>query len=618
MSPAQSAPPWHRMRQGRCLKTLIFYLLFWALAHIQTAQAAPFFIVPAIEGLWACEAGWQHARGLRAVQDYCAGHGLDNGQAAAALLDRLEPGGPKGQVQVGMLITVQMLGLYTQDAPGKPWRIDARKLDALTRLVTQVRRPFVLYLSASHFDSQGPLAEGLLQDRNNLMLLANGSPPENAYFGYRIAPWTLRNTQELSINFYRFEAVRAVAQRVRQWPKAVQDRLIAVTLPGELHHLFPNFESGMGRYDAVAVTDYHPASVAEFRQWLLRRHGSLAGIAQALGLRVARLDDIPAPGSAQARQPWVHYDAHAAGTLPVAGWLWDPKRRVQNLHLLLDGQDLGPITVGFNRLDVYRALPEVDDPNVGFRRDLRFDTLAPGDHEIQVLAHSDNQTYLLGQVAFTVEAAVGAAPQSTLARRAPSRNHRALTELADVKASLDLPAPGLRVRYNPLARAWDEFRAEQARSLMQTFFDVARSGGLPPEKIYSHQILPEVNSSWNPQLFAVPPARGDAPWRLGINLYGGATDSKLLRQRAQQDRWTDYGVPEFNPQQWKRPDTHLRALQAQRDAGARFVSPYFLSLIPDPQRGGPQNAVNAMEIRPDNPKDGSDQFWRALQTFSAQ
>ena len=37
---------------------------------------------------------------------------------------------------------------------------------------------------------------------------------------------------------------------------------------GELHHLFPNFQAGMGFGDKYLVSDYSPASVEGFRAFL--------------------------------------------------------------------------------------------------------------------------------------------------------------------------------------------------------------------------------------------------------------------------------------------------------------------------------------------------------------
>jgi len=89
-----------------------------------------------------------------------------------------------------------------------------------------------------------------------------------------------------------------------------------------------------------------------------------------------------------------------------------------------------------------------------------------------------------------------------------------------------------------------------------------------------------------------------------------------VRDFMKQRHMDDYGAPEFHPQQWKQPDAALAALRSQYEAGARFVSPMYFSLVPDRFKGGAESAVNRMEIRPDNAKDGSDQFYQAIREFA--
>ena len=81
---------------------------------------------------------------------------------------------------------------------------------------------------------------------------------------------------------------------------------------------------------------------------------------------------------------------------------------------------------------------------------------------------------------------------------------------------------------------------------------------------------------------------------------------------------SDYGAPEFNPQQWKLDGVHLAAMQSHYDAGARFISPYYFSVIPSRFKGGTEHGVNRMELGPDNTKDGSDRFYRAIIEFAKQ
>lgn len=604
---------------------LIYLFLSLFVKNVQAAPPLPprstFYLMPTVENFFACDEGLQNAslKSVEQVNQFCIERKFDGAKGVNRLLDALEPGGPKGQVQVGYVATLQLLSLYQRQ--GSNWVLDDKKIQVFLQLLTNVKRPVVVYLAADHFDSQGALVDGLLEDPSNLMLLSNGKPAMANYFGYRIAPYTLQTTDAIAVNYYRFTALKQVVKRLTSLPEIVQKRVIAVTLPGELHQMFSDFESGTGRYEDIQVTDYNAASVAGFRQWLINKYGSIQKFNTTHGTAFARPQDIPAPAKDLRKvsnsKLAEHYDAYADGTLPIAGWLWDPLHRVKQLLLYLNGALVGPIAQGFNRQDVYRAVAEVNTPNVGFRRDLDFSQMASGQHVGQVVASTPTGLYLVGQVAFNVKQASGKAQKSTSLPAAGLAGLKPLGELSGVKYSLDLPHPDLELYFNSLARDWNEYRQWQVRQFMDRVYQIALEAGLPASKIYSHQILPSVNSSWNPQLFAVEQTlTADVPWKMGINLYGGATDSGWVRGFLAQNKVTDYGVPEFNPQQWKRPGAHLEALTSHYLGGARFVSPYYLSAVPDRFRVGASNGVNAMELRPDNPKEGSDQFYRAIRQFA--
>ncbi len=606
------------------LKTMFAAALsVWTMSAVLAAPDLPmrstFYLLPTVEGLYACEEGLKNTKlkGIDQVNAYCIERQLDGAASINRLLDQLEPGGPKGQVQVGFVATLQMLALYKRE--GKNWVIDEQKLNVYLQLISNIKRPVLVYLAADHFDSQGPLVDGLLEDPHNLMLLKDGKPAMASYFGYRIAPFTLQPDDNIVVNFYRYTALRRVAQRLGELPKAVQDRIVAITLPGELHHMFSDFESGTGRFEDIRVTDYSAGSVAGFRAWLGNKYGDLAKLNDALGANFSSFKDVPAPSKDARRERLStiaeHYDAYADGTLPIAGWLWDPQQRIEQLNLYVDGKLVAPVQRGLNRLDVYRALADVTQPNVGYRHDLDYRGLVAGQHLAQVVAVSNQGLHLIGQVAFGVGQTLG--KRMGLTTPDGARGLRPAGQLNGVKTSLDLPKTGLAVYYNPLARDWNAYRAWQVRRFMDRIYQVVHDAGLPAHKIYSHQILPGVNSSWNSQLFAVDQTFGaDTPWKAGINLYGGATDSDWVRNFIKQRQLVDYGVPEFNPQQWKRPGAHLEAMRSHYLAGARFISPYYLSAIPDRYRASAANDVNAMELRADNPKDGSDQFYRAIRQFA--
>lgn len=84
----------------------------------------------------------------------------------------------------------------------------------------------------------------------------------------------------------------------------------------------------------------------------------------------ASFDVIPAPSKDIRKEKLgsfgEHYDAYADGTLPVAGWLWDPAQIVDKINLYVDGKLVGPMARSLNRLDVYRAVDEITNPNTGF------------------------------------------------------------------------------------------------------------------------------------------------------------------------------------------------------------------------------------------------------------
>ena len=588
---------------------------------LSAAQAPrkPLVIAPTVEGLLLCDAAAldKSVTSVEAAQALCRKKKTNGAAALERLLDTLEPGGAQGQVQVGYTITLQLLALYQRTPKG--WEIDTARIDEMLSLITQVPRPVVLYLAADHFDSLGPITQELLQDPRNLMQLAGGKPLELGYFGYRIVPYTLLTDASIPVNRYRYEALSAVAQRVLALPQAARERIVAYTLAGELHQMFPDFENGMGAFQKVQTTDYSPASVTAFRRWLQSRYHSIATFNAYNGMNYAAFEAVPAPAKDIRSETLTsfgeHYDAFADGTLPLSGWLWDPQHTIAALDVYIDGKRIGPVDRDLNRLDVYRAVDDIDSANVGFRHDLDFRTLGPGRHRAQIVAQAQGkQRFSVAEVEFTVVAR-DQSPVSS-AKPASLAGLKNAKQLPGVRFWLDLPKPDQDVYFNPLAHDWNTYRAVQVRQFLAAFHHHALQAGLPADKLYSHQIVPDVNSSWNQNLFAAGlTLAADVPWKQGLNLYGGATDSAWVRQFFAQRKITDYGVPEFNPQQWKRSGVHLAALQSHYDAGARFVSPYYFSIIPERFKGGEQS-VNRMELEPKNTKDGSDRFYQAIVEFA--
>lgn len=578
-----------------------------------------FYIAPAIEGLYFCDEGASKVA-LTSVEDvtnYCLNRKLDGAKAITRLLDTLEPGGAVGQVQIGYQATLQLLSLYKK--VGATWQIDSTKLDAFARLLTQVKRPVVVYLAADHFDSQGPITDELLKDPDNLLALSDGEAPISGYFGYRIAPYTLRTHESIPVNRYRYTALRHVAAKLIAMPQEVQNRIVAITLAGELHQLFPDFESGTGRFESMRVTDYSPGSISEFQNWLGRKFGTIQKFNLKHALNYKNFSEVLPPSKDIRTQKLSkfeeHFDAYAAGSLPVSGWLWDADNQLEKIALYVDGEFHSIIPYGLNRLDVYRAVDSVTSPNVGYRIDLDYTRMTYGKHSIDVIGQFSAGQYSLGRAEFKVMRKDRL--DSKESNKAKPLSFPPVSKLKSVKTWLDLPNPMQDVHFNPLAMEWNEFRRWQVKQFLKNFYEIAIRAGLPKEKLYSHQILPEINSSWNEQLFASRDTLTEmSPWKLGVNLYGGATNSSWVQAFLQTRKAGAYGVPEFNPQQWKSPTAHRDAIAKQYDAGARFISPYYFSLVPTRFKDKAPNAVAATEIRSDNTKEGSDLFFRAIVDFA--
>lgn len=588
-------------------------------------DAHPLVIAPTVEGMALCDEAVADSKilSLKDAYAFCRKHHFDGSAAITRLLDQLEPGGPKGSVQIGYTATLQLLDLYQQTAKG--WEIDETKVDGFLNVIRKVQRPVVIYFSADHFDSLGPIVEELRKTPENLMQLRGGTPLKLDYFGYSILPYTLSTDPAIPVNYYRYKALEHVAKRIQELPHYVQDRIVAYTLAGELHHMFPDFENGMGAYKDIRVTDYSPASITGFRQWLRANYKDIHQFKAQTGLDYPSFGAIPAPSKDIRKERLSsfgeHYDAYADGTLPIAGWLWDPQHRVEEIDLYVDGKLVGPMARGLNRLDVYRAVDAITDPNTGFRHNLDYSKLSPGRHVAQVVVKSQGRSYKMADVNFTV---VPRDQSQPTVRMMPKRlgwmPPFSMLERKGVRSWLDMPSPMQDVYYNPLARDWNLYRESQVYNFLLAFHERAIAAGLPAAKLYSHQIIPDVNPSWNPQLFAsTQTLDGKAPWNQGLNMYGGATNSDWLRGFMKQHQiGSGYGAPEFNPQQWKLEGTHLAALKAHYDAGASFISPYYFSVINQRFKGAAEHGVNRMELSPDNPKDGSDKFYKAIVEFARQ
>ena len=575
---------------------------------------APLMITPIVSGILLCNAGNENTelKTLEQIEEWCAKNGQNNDLAATNLLNQLEPGGPSGKVQLGYTLLVPLLELYEQ-RDGR-WEISPTKIDKYLRVISVIGRPVVVYLMGDHYDSSSRLSQELAQDPQNLLSFSTGPVPTSRYIGHGIIPFTLRTDETIPVNHYRFGALRAVAKQLKALDEKTRSHIVAVTLAGELHHMYPDFENGVGEFDDIKVTDYSAASQQEFRDWLKHKYDTVERLNQKLGFRFASFADIEAP-SRDIRKTGLdsfaqHYDAYAAGNLPMFGWLWDPNQKIQKISLYVDGKLRGPVDQGLGRMDVYRAKSEVTSPNTGFRGMIDFRAMPVGKHVAQIVAQSNGKPYLLGKREFVI---VPKDKSSTASAPAPERltGLEEASQIPGVEHWLDRPKALQDVYYNPMAREWNQFRAHQVNQMLSHFYRVARAEGLPAELLYSHQIVAETNGTWNPVLFASDESVSNTtPWRNGINQYGA---SPFAFEYLKKKNIRGYGVPEFNPLQGKTPEVARDAFVQHYQAGAKFVSPFFLSVVPARLRA--PDDKRHFDIAPDNANDGADKLYDTLQWF---
>ena len=573
----------------------------WALAALlasgplAAAQAAPFVIAPMIEGQGYCKAGLVQPK-LGLAIAHCAQRKDSGVKELAAALNKLEPGGAKGAVQVGYTIGINLLE-HPKEGEFNPFGF-------LTQALQQIDRPAVIYLFANHF--AGSHAYPPIQ-ADSMARFADQSVPTEKYFQRAIAPITLDLQAPISVNQQRSSALNKVGQWYASLPPKSRKKIIAFTLAGELHHFYDDFSTGMGRFDNIRITDYSPASVRSFQAWLRQRYGDVAALNKALGADFKDFSQVVPPSknihSDRLTHFSEHFDSYAHGVLPIEGWLQHLAPGEQ-IRIYLNGVALGEAEYGLNRQDVYEALPDVSTAQLGFRYLLDFSQLPRGKYTVQVVLEGA-KSYELAQRSLSVMGRSQEPIQNL------GKNITASVPPSSLKFYLDHPAQEMAVFYNPLARDWLDFRSAQVTQAYDDWFDAAVKVGLPSERLFTHQIAVATVGGWNPVLFASDASlKGQHRYKKGINLYGGSASTALLR-RHYLTPGEVFGVPEFHTQAWKDKTVPGKVLHDLQQGGARFVSPYFLSMAPDKYRDQP-NAHDKFRLSPDNKDYGSDHLYRAM------
>lgn len=528
------------------------------------------------------------------------------------ILDAIGPRcSPSGRYELGYTLNLSPLGFYRKSGDG--WSLNRDEIAASIGIVGEIDRPVVVYLSANHFaDTAQTLSKELAADPRNLMWNRRGPLPPDDFFGIPVYAWTLAD-DEAPINVMRRTAFSAILDEIGKLEPTARGRIVGVSVLGEVHHFCPDFTKGMVIGADYDPTDYSPAAIAQFRRWLRGRFDDVAQLNAAAGTDFTSLDEAHPPSkdakSDANAKLFEHIDRYATGILPIQGWLWTRDAGSAKVAIYVDGVRCATVAAEFNRTDVTEKRPDVGTPNVGWRYDFDYTALNPGRHTIDVLiVRPGRRPMRLARRTISVLTATSRPAPLTF----PSWPVRAAALDSSIVGCLDGPAEGLRLLHNPYARIWLDFRNDQVRQYIDGFADLVAGSGIPHDLIFSHQITPQLVSGWDADLLAVGGSmRASSHYYPGATLYGGSSFGKAFFDLKHRFGWKTYSVPEMHPLV-AMTETDLKAmLEAHRRQGARFVSPYFISLFPwDDAK--PRTGLDRLEISPGNPAYGSDAFYTTL------
>lgn len=549
------------------------------------------------------------------LQATCTG---PNGSAAALVestLSQLEPhGSAPGPYPLGYTLPVPLLQLFRQDPQG--WVIDSNIVARLVRTVRDTDRPLILYLFSTHFATDAPLEKTLAQDPANLAQTRDGPLAQGRYYDAAINNWNFASTQT-ELTQRRVQATQALLTAMCHLPANDIAKIRGVTLLGELHHLFPGFESGMGFGMPYRVTDYSPQSTAGFRQFLQTDFRRIEQLNRVVGSNYASFEEVQPPSRDIRTEPLQrfteHIDSFAHGSFPIAGWAYIkqlPGAAPAWVHVYRDGVFAGKTKVNQGRQDVLAAKPEFGDANTGWRLDLDFRNLPTGLHRIDVfLEQRPGQLTPLGTRQIAIMDRQQSTPHPSPQKPLPPTTAPDPT----LQAHIDMPTDQAAYYYNPLVPLWHAFRQQQVVDYLKFFNGVVNESCLVGTPHYTHQIIPFTNPSWDANKYAIQASlqpMGDI--RLGVSLYGDATYGTTLSRWYRTAAHHGYGVTEFHPLRAMGTVAMQRMLEEHAKQGAEFLS-FFM----EPRWQGKLVARdhNLFSLDPDNEKFGSDHLYRSMQNI---
>ncbi len=567
-------------------------------------------LAPMVGVIDTCVLQSEAAAAQDALAQRCTG---DQGSAAALVESTLEQLQPAGAAQhaaypLGYTLPVPLLQLFR--AEGDDWVIDTERVQRLARTVRESTRPLILYLFSTHFSTGAPIEEALARDPDNLAQTRDGPLPVDSYYGDPVYPWTVARTDN-AISARRVQATQALLGALCRLPAQDRAKIRGVTLLGELHQLFPDFQAGMGFAPPYRVTDYSPASVAGFQRYLQAQFHTVAQLNRVLDADYPDFSAVQPPARDIRAEPLQRYtehiDSYAQGSLPIAGWAYVPGGRQAWVHVYRNGVFIGKAPVNQGRQDVLQAKPEFGDANTGWRLDMDFRQLPAGLHRIDLfLEAAPGQLTALGSRDIAIMDRRQQTPVLQPQRPLPASKPAPAT----LQAHIDMPAPQQSYYFNPLVPLWHAFRGQQVVDYLRFFDGVVGQSCLAGTPRYTHQIIPFTNPGWDANKFAIDASlRHTGGIRLGVSLYGDATYGTGFARWYRATGRGSYGITEFHPLKALDAPALKQVLEGHAARGAQFLS-FFLE--PYWQGQPVARAHNLFSFDPGNARFGSAQLYQAM------
>jgi hypothetical protein len=597
-----------KLTLGTAAVVLAFLALVYAYFPIQNRL----LIAPMIGGLEACTFWKQDT--LRKFPDHqftklCAKEASSASELIEATLNTIsDRRGKVGNYELGYTLNVPLFMLFHVN--GSSIQLNQEAVQRVAQAVNHVDRPVILYLFQNHFGVNSPAEKVLAQNPDNLLHTRLGPLSTDRYYTVNIYPWTFTNTDN-DITRFREQAFNALLDEICKLPARAIKRVEGVTMLGELHHLFPNFEAGMGYSGDYLISDYSKHSVLGFRRFLIDRYKDIADLNFYLGSHYSSFDEVAPPSKDIRKDPLKQYSEHidsfAHGTLPISGWVGKKsslggQTAAQDWIQIFDnGEFLARVPVAYGRQDVLAARPELGTADVGWEYNFDFSRRQRGLHQISIfLERVDTPLIHLTTRQIAVMDRSQAAPQKLPVRELP----KSVPVDSSVLSYTDHPGDLTSYYYNPLVELWHEFRKSQVANYLDHFGTLAKSKCIKPELIYSHQILPFVNPGWDENKYAVGRDLAvPANLQLGISLYGEASYGTSFFDWYGGIRRNAYGVTEFHPLKAMDAPTLNSVFEKHYLNGAKFLS-FFAEgygLTEDPT-----NQPNPFSFARNNKNAGSD------------